>query len=1072
MPRAIIRFLLPLPLFTILAPAAVQVTVNNSNGIAHASGASLSASMSVTAGGSNTVAVACIMWNNTASLAVTTTPTYGGQTMTAAGAAAMGTQYGNYFYAQPYYLVGPPTGSNTLALGIAGAHEIYANIVSFNGVNQTTPVRSGTYQNINNTTANPSMTITSNTSDLTITCVSPYASALSGGTLVTASSGSYGASMGYSTVGASSVTQTYTASANAWGMAGFSVMPQPQAPALSLSGCPSSGNIGAASATCTIATSQSFDGVHSVTITDSNTMYPGTLTPSVGSPGTGSVTVTPSNGATSFTVTYTPSTVIGTRTLTTTNNFSPAWTNVAWTYTATSAQSCAFTMTGSGTQSIAATSGWTSTGGCGHSSPTMGDSLAVTASGGTMTITVPNDGAVHFLGTCPSANTVYDLQLTAASSGSAVFDVQPGARFYFCGNKLLTAPSSGANGVPATWADLKYETGATVYEDEAQASYAHRTTTAATSEWTRLLWGSSGDTCVYGPGTAYSCPTNVTAINVGSVNPVMYDPGSTTDSHVFKVYGTGITGGCGSATAGCFTYATDANAAREAYADAGAVYFGGDVFNATGGIQSASGFNVISQINIAGSRFVNDLQGANPGGGASLYMRSCSVTGNYFSGTVGGGGPSPCYFIGNVFAHGQNFGGSAAYPLGAFSWNVDLLDCATGNPYTDRAIAAPVLFNYVSCYTNAGSNHGLSDSTWSETYRGNTYETLTAGSSEGHFALAASGTPTTNTSLLLDNMSLPAANGLNSGQIYGWGAATQQSVGYIDHNGGFGVGDYSWLILLEHVSSAPMTTTVLRTFRSNLGWAPSVQSANLALNTCQGCAALSAQMQAVPNNFVYVPNEAYNAWYNAASDNTFNTTLGDTNCNPSTSSNTPYNQCTASGTPGAHDIAANPKLVDPTRGMFKWASVMQGQAANLSGAQAAFQGCQNLLGCIMQLEWWVRAGYQPTNLALKGAAHDGKVVGVTGTPGSGYSGACTATISQWPNNQDTDDLGFGATATCTFVGGVPSVTITNPGMHYRVATPATVTITGAGGGGTSLNVVVSPGDIGPVPITLFAGVAP
>jgi hypothetical protein len=727
-------------------------------------------------------------------------------------------------------------------------------------------------------------------------------------------------------------------------------------------------------------------------------------------------------------------------------------------------------MTGSGSQSIAATSGWTSTGSCGHSSPTTGDSLVATANGGSLTITVPNDGVTHMLGSCPPFNTTYDLQLTAVSAGSAVFDVQPGAKFYFCGNKLLTAPSSGTSGVPTTWADLKYETGATVYEDEAQASYAHRTTTAASSEWARLLWGFSTDTCAYGPGTAYSCPTNVQIFNVGSVNPVMYDPGSTTDSHIFKIYGTAIKGGCGSATAGCLHYETDGNTSREAYADAGAIYLGGDLFDASGTVQAtAQGFYNITRLSLANNRFVNDLAGfasQNNNGGIG-NMQSCSITGNYFSGSFGNANLSntPCSFVGNVFGYGLPSGSSASYALGAFNYNVLFLDCAHGDPYTDRAVNAPVLFNYVSCFTNAGSNHGFQDSTWNMTYRGNIYETLTTGSSEGHFALTNTA-PSTTTATLLDNMSLPAANGINSGQLYGWGMAGENSVGHVDHNGAFGIGDYSWFILLTHVNNAPLTTTNLRSLRSNLGWAPSSGAANVAVNTCQGC--VTAGFQAVPNNSVYVPLEGWNAWYNAASDNTFNATLANPNCNPSTSSNTPYQQCTASGTPGIHDIAGNPKLVDPTRGMFKWASVMQGQAASLVGAQAAFQGCQNLLGCIMQLEWWVKAGYQPTNLALKGAAHDGGVVGVAGTPGSGYSGACSATVTA----QDADDLGSGAALACSFVNGIPAISVVNPGSHYRIATAATVTITGTGGGGTSLNVVVSPGDIGPVPITLFAGVAP
>jgi len=95
-------------------------------------------------------------------------------------------------------------------------------------------------------------------------------------------------------------------------------------------------------------------------------------------------------------------------------------------------------------------------------------------------------------------------------------------------------------------------------------------------------------------------------------------------------------------------------------------------------------------------------------------------------------------------------------------------------------------------------------------------------------------------------------------------------------------------------------------------------------------------------------------------------------------------------------------------------------------------------------------------------------VGVIGTRGSGYSGACTATVTV----QDADDLGNGAALSCVFSSGVPVIAVTNPGAHYRIATPAAVTISGTGGSGTSLNVVVSPSDIGPVPITLFAGVAP
>jgi hypothetical protein len=135
----------------------------------------------------------------------------------------------------------------------------------------------------------------------------------------------------------------------------------------------------------------------------------------------------------------------------------------------------------------------------------------------------------------------------------------------------------------------------------------------------------------------------------------------------------------------------------------------------------------------------------------------------------------------------------------------------------------------------------------------------------------------------------------------------------------------------------------------------------------------------------------------------------------------------------------------------------------LAGAQAALIGCQNLGYCVAELVNWVRTGYQPTNTALKGKAYDGRIVGFTGTYGSGYTGGCGVTITP----QDADDLGYGAAATCSFVGGVPRIQITNPGMHYRIATPATVAITGTCTGtgscvAASLTPVISPHDPGPV----------
>jgi hypothetical protein len=1048
--------------FAFSVPALAQVAFNNAGTMHNSTSSPYSVAMSVTAGPSNLAAFACVAWDIASPSATSiSSVTYGGQAMTAAGAVAAT----NNNYANIYYLVNPPTGSNNLVVTWSGAAEIYTDLLSFSGVNQTTPVRA--YQSHAGSSANPSITISSSASpgDLIMGCVDNINTGTNQ-TLVSGTAGGYdAAAVDHSTVSGTSVTDAWTSSATSWSQTVISIEAQPLPPALSLSGCPSSGNYGSASTTCTVTTNgvNTFDGVHSVTFTDSNQIAPGTFT--VGSSSSvGSITTTPTNGATSFTVTYTPA-IVGARALTTTNTFSPTWANVTWTYTGTSAQPCTFTMTGSGAQSITATSGWTSTGGCGHSAPTTGDSLVVTASGGTMTITVPNDSVIHYLGTCPSANTTYDLQLTAVSAGSAVFDVQPGAKFYFCGNRLLTSVVTAAGSTPTVWADLKYETGATIYEDEAQASYAHRTTTAATGEWSRLLWGSAPDTCAFGPGTAYSCPTNVHTVNAGPVNPVVYAPGSTTDSHLFKIYGTAVTGGCGSAIVGCIDYETDGNSSRATYSDAGAIYLGGSVFDTTGTVQSTSGFNSPARLQVASAHFVNDLLGFVNGVNGQSQPYSCSINGSYFSGafnTTSGRIFQGCNITSNVFAGGFAIGYVPAYPLGSLVGNV-MLQNQSGGGQTDLEINVPVLFNYWANQTNAvSSNHGFETGTTNDYYRGNIYETLTSGIGEGHFSLSTSASSATVT--LLDNLSLPSPSNINSAMLYAWlgvSSGLTGPVAHIDHNGTFGQGDFTWMTSLAHSSSYFLTNLVLRSLRSNLGWSSVSNAYNLGVGIINGTPS------AAPNNNVDVALESNNGWYNPASSATFGSGV-DTNCNPSTSLGTPYDQCTASGTPGANDITANPKLVDPTRGLFKWASVMQGQASGLAGAEAAFQGCQNLSYCVTQLETWVKTGYQPTNLAFKGKAHDGVVVGVIGTRGSGYSGACTATVTV----QDADDLGNGAALSCVFSSGVPVIAVTNPGAHYRIATPAAVTISGTGGSGTSLNVVVSPSDIGPVPITLFAGVAP
>jgi hypothetical protein len=123
---------------------------------------------SITAGQSNVVAVACVDYYLSVVSSSISGVTYGGNAMTSAGTVQ---NSGNNFV-QAFYLVNPPTGSNNLAVsmtctggcsGYTSSYLIYADLVSFSNVNQTTPIRPGSYATANSST----LVISSNPSDLT-----------------------------------------------------------------------------------------------------------------------------------------------------------------------------------------------------------------------------------------------------------------------------------------------------------------------------------------------------------------------------------------------------------------------------------------------------------------------------------------------------------------------------------------------------------------------------------------------------------------------------------------------------------------------------------------------------------------------------------------------------------------------------------------------------------------------------------------------------------------------------------------------------------------------------------------
>jgi hypothetical protein len=219
----------------------------------------LNAPMTVAPGGSNTVAFATVWVDEGSGASGTTfnvTATYGGKAMTSAGAASY-----DYNYApistQVFYLVNPPTGNNTLSVTATASsgtiQEVVANLSSYNGVNQTTPVRPGSYQNLHSsnglTVGSFTATIASNINDLTMGAVEAtytFASPASNQTVDVTTNAYYKVGSDHATNPAGTVADTWSFT-NPWAYyayVGFSIQPV-SGPALTYTATPASRSYGA-----------------------------------------------------------------------------------------------------------------------------------------------------------------------------------------------------------------------------------------------------------------------------------------------------------------------------------------------------------------------------------------------------------------------------------------------------------------------------------------------------------------------------------------------------------------------------------------------------------------------------------------------------------------------------------------------------------------------------------------------------------------------------------------------------------------------------------------------------------
>ena len=821
----------------------------------------------------------------------------------------------------------------------------------------------------------------------------------------------------------------------------------------------STGVLGVASSTCTITASLTFNGTQTVTLADDSEYVCGTFTPSVGSPACGTVTVTPSSGST-FTYTYTPLGPVGLRIFVVTNNFSA--TNPAnVTYTATSADVCTMTAAAAGNWNAAGT--WTPSGctGGGHTTPVTGDTVVmgayhVTCSTGTCA-----------LGTAPANNTTYNL--TIASGGE--LEVASGATLFLTGNYKLNS-SSGTN-----TALLKIDTGATFVHDNANGSVQYRGYGGASANWNNIVFGTQGDVCTFSSSFGYSCQTKYIGVDVaGGYNPVLFAMGTLYDDITYQIYGSSFKS-CGASAVPCLDYGSNNNA--NGYANAGVIDVEDSVFDTTSTLGSAGTYyaSALTKLTWLRNRTLNDIIGwitANPTHmlGLAGAINTCTVSGNYFASETGGTGNSGtdyfqgCVWSGNVFALGWMLNISSTHPTGTFQNNV----VVTAGSFSFPSVHWANL-NNVWLTTTTGPSSAHMGPAWDTV---GPYKLIgsvaqkwnTTSASEGHCGYGGD-SATGEAQYILDNLGIvgnqgdppcqwwDSANGANPGP---------GTVGYVDHNGSNGIGYIAWLMSDGHGALHYPNNAVIGSIRSNLNWASASASQNLVMGDQQSAGT-------APNTMIGASSVVdWNDNYNGYGSNLFSGGL-DPNCNPSTYNSTPYQICASTGGPGAHEKTVSPKYVDTTRGFDTWASRIKGQASSLIGYLQALWQCSDIRSCIDQSWAWVRQGWQPTNLALKGTAHDGKIIGFSGTLGSGYSGTCGVTITP----RDAWDLGgtiapHAASAICTFSGGVPQITLVSGGAHYRVATPATVAVTGTCTGGcvaASLVPIIQPSDIGPVSIAIL-----
>lgn len=188
----------------------MAVAYVNTNSVTRIANGNVSASQTVTATGSNLLAVGMLAFNTVSGLSVTSGPTIAAAAMTSCGSLDHNTV--EDVYVQCFYRVAPTTGSQTYAATVSGGtvSDTYFHVVVFNGVDPTTPI-SG-YQAPANPTTNGSgnyaISITTANGNYTMTAVNGGGSGTTNTTQTSNGSNTTGGKSAASDRAASSTSST------------------------------------------------------------------------------------------------------------------------------------------------------------------------------------------------------------------------------------------------------------------------------------------------------------------------------------------------------------------------------------------------------------------------------------------------------------------------------------------------------------------------------------------------------------------------------------------------------------------------------------------------------------------------------------------------------------------------------------------------------------------------------------------------------------------------------------------------------------------------------------------------